>query len=75
MPELDSLLTCLEMSSATNEVVMLRRGILNNFDIMLKIDTETAAEANSTAPLKKKKVEELRAPRRPNRVIMKEELP
>lgn len=38
------------MSSATNEVVMLKRGILKSFDMMLKIDTDTPAEANSTGP-------------------------
>lgn len=38
------------MSSATKEVATLRRGILNNFDTMLKIDMETPAEANSSEP-------------------------
>lgn len=38
------------MSSATNEVATLRRGMLNNFDTMLKIDMETPAEANSREP-------------------------
>lgn len=39
------------MSSATKEVATLRRGILNNFETMLKIDMETPAEANSTGPM------------------------
>lgn len=45
----------LEMSSATKDVATLRRGILNTFDIMLKIDTEMPADANSNAPLIKAK--------------------
>ena len=49
-PEVEILFAALEMSSATKEVATLRRGILNNFDIMLKIDMETPADANSTGP-------------------------
>lgn len=45
------------MSSATKEVATLRRGILNNFDIMLNTDTETPAEANATEPGKKQQKE------------------
>lgn len=44
------LIAFFEMSSATNEVEILRRGMLNSFDIMLNIDMETPAEANSTGP-------------------------
>lgn len=39
------------MSSATNEVATLRRGILNTLDIMLKIEMETPADANSRDPI------------------------
>lgn len=39
------------MSSATNEVATLRRGMLKTFDIMLKIDMETPADANSSTPI------------------------
>lgn len=39
-----------EMSSATNDVETLRRGMLNSFDIMLNIEMETPAEANCTGP-------------------------
>lgn len=49
-PETDSLLAFFAMSSATNDVATLRRGILNSFDTMLKIDKETPAEANSRVP-------------------------
>lgn len=38
------------MSSATNEVVMLKSGTLKSFEMMLKIETDTPAEANSTGP-------------------------
>ena len=44
-----------EMSSATKEVARLKRGILNNFDTMLKIDMETPAEANAMEPAETKK--------------------
>lgn len=50
-PEVDSLLAFLETSSATNEVAMLRRGMLNTLDIMLKIDMATPADANSKGPI------------------------
>jgi len=40
------------MSSATKEVAMLRRGMLKSLEIMLKMDTETPAEANSRVPAK-----------------------
>lgn len=33
---------------------MLSRGTLKSFDMMLKIDTETPADANSTGPLEDK---------------------
>lgn len=49
-PELDPLLAFLEMSSATNDVATLRRGILKTFDMMLKIDIDRPAEANSKGP-------------------------
>jgi len=42
----------LAMSSATKEVAMLRRGMLKSLEIMLKMDTETPAEANSRVPAK-----------------------
>jgi hypothetical protein len=38
------------MSSATKEVATLRSGILNSFEMMLKMETETPAEANSRVP-------------------------
>lgn len=38
------------MSSATNEVVILNRGMLKSFDIMLKTETETPDDANSNGP-------------------------
>jgi hypothetical protein len=38
------------MSSATNEVATLRRGILKTFDRILNIDMETPAVANSKGP-------------------------
>lgn len=38
------------MSSATKDVAMLRRGTLNSFETILKIDMDTPAEANSTGP-------------------------
>lgn len=41
------------ISAATNEVVTLNRGMLNNFDIMLKIETDTPTEANSSGPIAK----------------------
>lgn len=50
LPEVEILLEIFEMSSATKDVATLRRGILNSFDIMLKIDMETPADANSTGP-------------------------
>lgn len=40
------------MSSATKEVATLRRGMLKSLEMMLKMDTETPAEANSTVPAK-----------------------
>jgi hypothetical protein len=40
----------LAMSSATKEVATLRSGILNSFEMMLKMETETPAEANSRVP-------------------------
>lgn len=40
----------LAMSSATKEVATLRRGILKSLEMMLKMDMETPAEANSTVP-------------------------
>jgi hypothetical protein len=49
-PELDPLLPFLAMSSATNDVATLRRGILKTFDMMLKIDIERPADANSRGP-------------------------
>uniref|UniRef100_A0A0A9GXY3 Uncharacterized protein n=1 Tax=Arundo donax TaxID=35708 RepID=A0A0A9GXY3_ARUDO len=49
-PEANCEESCLETSSATNEVVMLRSGMLKSFDIMLTTDTPTAAEASSTGP-------------------------
>jgi len=42
----------LAMSSATKEVATLRRGMLKSLEMMLKMDTETPAEANSTVPTK-----------------------
>lgn len=54
LPELKPWVECLEMSSATNEVATLRRGILNTLDIMLNIDIETPAEANSRDPINRK---------------------
>lgn len=44
------LLEFLAISSATKEVATLRRGILKSLEIMLKIDMETPAEANSKEP-------------------------
>lgn len=44
----------LDISSATNEVVTLKRGILKSFDMRLKTVTATPAEANSTDPSRKK---------------------
>ena len=41
------------MSSATNEVATLRRGILNTFDIMLNMHIDIPADAKSNAPFKK----------------------
>lgn len=52
LPEGESFISFLEMSSATKEVATLRRGILNNFDILLKIVMETPAEPSSTGPTK-----------------------
>lgn len=49
LPEV-SLISFFEMSSATKEVATLRRGILNSFDILLKIVMPTPAEPNSTGP-------------------------
>lgn len=49
-PEWVSFLAFFEKSSATKEVATLRRGMLKSFDMMLKIDMETPAEPNSTAP-------------------------
>ena len=46
----ESLISFFAISSATKEVATLRRGILNSFDTILKIDIETPAEANSTEP-------------------------
>lgn len=43
------------MSSATKEVATLRRGILNSFEMILKMETETPAEANSKVPNMMKK--------------------
>lgn len=51
VPKSDSLSACLAISSATNEVATLSRGILNTFDTILKIDMDTPADANSNAPL------------------------
>lgn len=42
------------MSSATKDVATLSRGTLNSFEMMLKTDMETPAEANSTEPVKQK---------------------
>lgn len=50
LPEIDCPVAFLEMSSATNEVVILNRGMLKIFDIMLKSETATPAEANSKGP-------------------------
>jgi hypothetical protein len=52
VPEEDCEESCFETSSATNEVVMLRRGMLKSFDMMLNTDMPMAAEANSTGPTK-----------------------
>lgn len=41
------------MSSATKDVVTLRRGTLKIFDMMLKIEIEIPAEANSKGPIAK----------------------
>jgi hypothetical protein len=49
-PELDPLFPFLAMSSATNDVATLRRGILKTFEMMLKIDIERPADANSRGP-------------------------
>ena len=49
-PEATSFLV-FEMSSATNDVATLRRGILKTFEMMLNIDTETAVDANWYTPL------------------------
>ena len=57
LPELERECAFLEMSSATKEVATLRRGILNSFDTILKIDMDTPAEANSTGPAKIQKCE------------------
>lgn len=42
----------MDMSFATKEVVMLRRGTLKSLDMILKIVIETPADANSIAPEK-----------------------
>lgn len=55
LPAAESLSAYLEMSSATKDVATLRRGMLNTLDIILKIDTEMPADANSNAPLIKAK--------------------
>lgn len=57
-PEEDSL-AFLEMSSATNDVATLRRGILKTFEMMLKIDMETPADANSKGPFQTVNIQEL----------------
>lgn len=44
------MLELLEISSATNDVATLRRGILNTFERMLNIDVETPADASSKGP-------------------------
>lgn len=49
-PDEGSSIACFEISSATKEVVTLRRGILKTFDMQLNILIETPAEANSNAP-------------------------
>lgn len=54
LPDMLTLVAFLAMSSATKDVATLSRGILKSFDIMLKIDIETPAEANSTEPVRKK---------------------
>lgn len=46
----NSSLVVFEISSATNEVVTLKSGILKSFDMMLKMEIDTPAEANSTGP-------------------------
>lgn len=51
---MDSFPAFLEMSSATNEVAILRRGMLNTFDTMLNIEIETPADANSKGPFQHK---------------------
>ena len=58
-PELDSLLALFDMSSATNDVATLRRGILKTFDMMLKIDIERPADANSKGPFQMDKTKGL----------------
>lgn len=50
-PEAESSIAYFEMSSATKEVATLRRGILNSFDMELKMFVETPAEPNSTGPM------------------------
>lgn len=50
-PEVDLLIVFAAMSSATNEVATLRRGMLKTFDTMLKIDMDTPADANSSTPI------------------------
>ena len=54
-PIVEPLLAVFAMSSATKDVATLRRGILNSFDIELKMFIETPAEANSTEPMEKNK--------------------
>lgn len=50
LPELECVLTFLEISSATNEVAMLNNGMLKILDRMLKIATPIPADASSRAP-------------------------
>ena len=52
-PEVDLFIVFAAISSATNEVATLRRGMLKTFDTMLKIDMETPADANSSTPIAK----------------------
>jgi hypothetical protein len=69
IPEVVSLVAFFAMSSATKDVATLRRGILNSFDILLKIITATPAEPNSTGPKKE------RAGKRLNRSVIRDEEP
>lgn len=54
-PDGENPVSLLAISSATNDVATLSRGMLNSFEMTLKTDMETPAEANSTEPMEKQR--------------------